>query len=89
MSQAHVDPDELERFAHSITGFVDEIENAVGNLNGSFNTVSDTWQDSQRNSFEEVYNELLVCLERFKEAAQEQVPYLLSKAAQARDYLES
>jgi len=89
MAQAHVDPDELETFAHSITAFIDEIDGAVGTLSGNFNAVSDTWQDSQRNSFEEVYNELKTCLERFKEAALEQVPYLLGKAAQARDYLES
>ena len=89
MAQAHVDPDELERFAHSITAFVDSIDEAVGSLSGNFNAVSDTWQDSQRDSFEDMYNELLVCLGRFKETAQEQVPYLLGKVAQAREYLES
>ena len=89
MAQAHVDPDELEQFAHSITGFVENIDDAVGELSGSFSAVSDTWQDSQRNSFEEVYNDLIQCLNRFKEAASEQVPYLLRKAAQAREYLGS
>jgi uncharacterized protein YukE len=89
MAQAHVDPDELERFAHSITCFVDNVDEAIAALNSSFSSVSDTWQDAQRNSFEEIYNELLQCLDRFKDAALEQVPYLLSKAVQARDYLES
>jgi len=89
MAQAHVNPDELERFAHSITAFVDNIDSATGELQSSFNEVGDTWHDSQRISFEEVYNELLQCLSRFKEAASEQVPYLLRKAEQARDYLGS
>jgi uncharacterized protein YukE len=89
MAQAHVDPDELEQFAHSITVFVDSIDGAVASLNSSFSNVSDTWQDSQRGSFEEIFNELLQCLGRFKEVALEQVPYLVSKAAQAREYLES
>jgi uncharacterized protein YukE len=89
MAQAHVDPDELEQFAHSITHFVDDVDHAIATLNSSFSSVSDTWQDAQRSSFEEIYNELLQCLGRFKEAALEEVPYLLSKAAQARDYLES
>jgi uncharacterized protein YukE len=89
MAQAHVDPDELEQFAHSITVFVEGVDGAVAALNSSFSGVSDTWHDAQRNSFEEVYNELLQCLGRFKETALEQSQYLLIKAAQARDYLES
>ena len=89
MAQAYVDPDELERFVYSITAFVDNIESAIGELQGSFNEVSDTWRDSQRSSFEDDYNELLQCLDRFKEAASEQVPYLNTKVAQAREYLES
>jgi uncharacterized protein YukE len=89
MAQAHVDPDELEQFAHSITAFVDSIDSATAALNGSFSSVSDTWQDAQRSSFEEIYNELLQCIGRFREIALEQAPYLLSKAMQAREYLES
>jgi uncharacterized protein YukE len=87
--QAIVNPDELEKFANSITAFVNNIDDAMGELQGRFNVVNDTWQDAQRDSFEEVYNELLQCLSRFKEAASEQVPYLNSKVAQAREYLES
>jgi uncharacterized protein YukE len=90
MAQAHVDPDELERFAHSMTVFVDNVDDAVTALNSSFDSVSDTWQDAQRASFEEAYHELLQYIGRFKEAALEQmVPHLLSKVAQAREYLES
>ena len=88
MPQAYVDPDELEEFAHSLTAFIDEIDGAVGSLDRSFNAVG-SWQDAQRDSYEEFHNDLKAYIARFNDNARDQVSYLLTKAAQARDYLES
>ena len=89
MAQADVDPDELERFARSLDAFIDELDGAVGGLDGSFNAVSDSWRDSQRDSYEEFHNELKACVSRFNDNARDKVSYLLVKAAQAREYLGS
>jgi len=36
MTQAIGDPEELERFAHSLSQFVSTLNDAVANLNGAF-----------------------------------------------------
>ena len=89
MTQAIGDPDELERFAHSLTQFIETLNEAVNHLDHSFNTLEETWQDEKRMSFEEDYHELLSQFAHFEENALEQVPYLYALASRLRDYLES
>ena len=88
MAQAIGDPEELERFAHSLQQFINSLNDAVGSLNGAFATLGDTWQDEKRARFEEDYNALLQQLQQFNESATEQVPYLAALAARLRDYLQ-
>lgn len=89
MAQAIGDPDELERFAYSLQQFIDALNDAVGNLNGAFAALGDTWQDEKRSRFEEDYNALLQQLQQFDANASEQVPYLAALASRLRDYLQS
>lgn len=89
MAQAIGDPEELERFAHSLQQFIDSLNDAVGNLNGAFSLLGDTWQDGKRAQFEEDYNALVQQLQQFNDNALEQVPYLTTLAARLRDYLQS
>ncbi len=51
MAQAIGDPEELERFAHSLQQFVNSLNDAVGNLNEAFASLGDTWQDEKRARF--------------------------------------
>ncbi len=89
MAQASADPDELERFAHSLQQFVDSINDALGNLNGAFASLGDTWQDEKRAKFEEEYNLLAQQLRQFDSNVSEQIPYLAALAARLRDYLQT
>ena len=89
MAQAFADPEELERFAHSLQQFIDSLNDAVGNLNGAFASLGDTWQDEKRARFEEDYNALVQQLRQFNSQAEEQVPYLTVLASRLRDYLQS
>lgn len=89
MAQAIGDPDELERFAHSLRQFVDSLKDAVGNLNGAFAALGDTWQDEKRARFEEDYHALVQQLKQFDANASEQIPYLAALAARLREYLQS
>jgi uncharacterized protein YukE len=89
MAQAVGDPEELERFAYALQQFVDSLNDAVGNLNGAFAALGDTWQDEKRHRFEEDYHALVQQLQQFDANASEQVPYLVQLAARLRDYLQS
>lgn len=89
MPQAVGDPDELERFAHSLQQFIDSLNDAVGNLNGAFSALGDTWQDQKRAQFEEEYHALIQQLRQFDTNASEQIPYLTALAARLRDYLKA
>ncbi|EPB0854880.1 WXG100 family type VII secretion target [Yersinia enterocolitica] len=89
MPQAIGDPDELDRFAQSLTQFIDTLDSAVHGLNHSFSTLGDTWQDEKRASFEEDYHLLVQQLTLFEANAAEQIPYLHALASRLRDYLQS
>jgi len=89
MAQAIGDPEELERFAHSLQQFIDSLDEAVGNLNGAFASLGDSWQDEKRAQFEEEYIALVQQLHQFNVNAVDQVPYLTSLASRLRDYLQS
>jgi hypothetical protein len=89
MAQVIVDPDELERFAHSLLQFVDSLNDAVGNLNHAFASLGDTWQDGKRTQFEEDYATLLHQLNHFNMNAEEQAQYLIRLASSPQNYLQS
>jgi uncharacterized protein YukE len=89
MAQAIGDPEELERFAQSLQMFLDQLNDAVGNLNSAFAVLGDTWQDEKRARFEEDFTALVQQLKQFDEEASEQIPYLTALAARLRDYLQS
>jgi len=89
MPQASGDPEELERFAHSLQQFIDSLNDAVGCLNGAFASLGDTWQDEKRARFEEDYKALVQQLQQFDANASEQIPYLTALAARLRDYLQT
>lgn len=89
MPQAIGDPDELDNFAHTLSQFVDTMNDAVGGLNAAFGSLGDTWQDQKRMQFEESYEALIQTLSQFETVAEDQVSYLHSLAARLRDYLES
>jgi len=89
MAQATGDPEELERFAYSLQQFVDSLTDAVGNLNGAFASLGETWQDEKRARFEEDYNALVQQLHQFNTNAEEQIPYLTALAARLNDYLQT
>jgi len=86
MAQVFADPDELERFAHSLNQFIDSLNDAVGNLNGAFASLGDTWQDRERAQFEEDYTALVQQLHQFNVNAEEKVLYLIGRASHLRDY---
>ncbi|MDR2755951.1 MAG: WXG100 family type VII secretion target [Planctomycetaceae bacterium] len=86
MSQIFANPDELERFASVLSAYLETITDTTNSLNGEFQGLGDTWQDSQRQRFEETFNTLLQSIATFRESAQEQIPYLAALVARLREY---
>jgi len=86
MAQTIADPDELERFALSLRQFIDSLNDAVGNLNGAFASLGDTWQDEKRSRFEEDYYALVHELHQFNTNGEEQIQYLAHLASHLRGY---
>jgi uncharacterized protein YukE len=89
MSQAIGDPEELERFARSLKQFSESLNEALGNLNGAFAALGDTWQDEKRAKFDEDYKALVQHLHHFDMNAEDQIQYLSALSSRLRDYLQT
>jgi len=89
MSQAIGNPEELDRFAQSLSHFLETLNEVKNGLNQDFATLGDSWRDEKRLKFEEDYTLLLQNLAEFENSASEQIPYLHTLASRLRDYLGS
>ena len=87
MSMAIANPKELRNFANILQKYLENIEEETGDLTSAFSSLGDTWQDQQKNKFEEILKELLAVLKRFEEDASEQIPHLLKMAEDLETYL--
>lgn len=87
MSMAIANPEELRNFANTLQKYLENIEEETEVLTSAFSSLGDTWQDQQKNKFEEVLKELLAVLKRFEEDASEQIPHLLKMAEDLETYL--
>ncbi len=87
MSQAIVDPNELRKFARNLERFVTELENQMLTLRGQLNALGGSWRDQEHQKFAEEFEQTLVATNRFIEAAQQHVPFLLRKADRVEEYL--
>ena len=87
MSQAIVDPHELRRFARQLERFTSELEGQMLMLRGQLNTLAQSWRDQENEKFMQEFDETLAVTNRFMEAAQAHVPFLLRKADRVEEYL--
>lgn len=87
MAGVHATPEELDRFAGGLESYLDAVETETNRLRSAFSELGDSWQDQQRQSFEETFQQLLNALASFKEDAEEQIPYLRRLAEDLRTYL--
>jgi uncharacterized protein YukE len=87
MSQAIVDPAELRRFAHNLKHFSSELANQTTMLRGQMMSLGQTWRDQEHEKFASEFEQTLVVVNRFLEAATQHVPFLLRKAERIEEYL--
>lgn len=84
---AIANPEELINFSNALEGYLNTITEETDRLNSAFQQLGETWQDQQRQSFEETYNQLQSALSSFKENAEQQIPHLRIMAEDLNTYL--
>lgn len=87
MPQAIADPEELLAFAANLEYYLNTLEEETGRLKSNFDQLGESWQDQQRASFEDIFEQLLNTIQNFKENASEQIPHLRILAEDLNTYL--
>jgi WXG100 family type VII secretion target len=89
MPQAVVDPDELRQFAQNLKKFNHELRDRLARLNNHLTALGATWRDQEHQKFCQQFDEHTKIIVRFLEASDRHVPYLMRKADQIDEYLQS
>lgn len=87
MAQAIVDPAELRRFAHNLKQFTGDLQTQIAALHGQMLGLGDTWRDQEHEKFCMEFEQTVQVVERFLDAANEHIPFLLRKAERVEEYL--
>jgi WXG100 family type VII secretion target len=87
MSQAIVDPAEVRRFANNLKRFNTELQGQMIALHSQLKTLGESWRDKEQQKFLEEFEQTMLSMGKFVEAAEEHVPFLLRKAERAEEYL--
>jgi uncharacterized protein YukE len=87
MSKAVVDPAELRRFAANLKRFNAELQTNLAGLHGQLMALGDTWRDQEHDRFRGEFDSTIQVVERFVEAANLHIPFLLRKAERIEEYL--
>ena len=87
MSQAIVDPEELEKFAKVLLDFTTHLETGIKFLDGNRSNLSVTWRDQEQRKFEQEYISTVKNLMRFIEISRAHIVLLHKKADHARNYV--
>jgi uncharacterized protein YukE len=88
MPQAIVDPAELRRFAHNLKQFTNDLHNQLLVLHGQMVGLGDTWRDQEHEKFAEEFEQTMLSIQRFTEATNQHIPFLLRKAERVEEYLQ-
>ena len=89
MSKAHVDPNELRRFAADLNRFNNELQGLVGTIHGKLRNLENTWRDQEQKKFSEAFEQTARALSLFLEASHQHVQFLGKKANLIEEYLKT
>lgn len=87
MSKALVDPAELRRFAHNLKAFNNDMQNRLSVMHSQLGALGQSWRDQEHEKFVAEFEQTLLVVNRFLEASEEHVPFLLRKAERIEEYL--
>ena len=89
MPQAVVDPEEVRQFARSLKKFNNDLRDRLTVLNNHLTALGGTWRDQEHKKFVGKFEDHTKSLVRFLEDNEVHVRYLLKKADQIDQYLQS
>lgn len=87
MSKAHVDPNELRRFAGDLSRFNNDLQGLVSSLHAKMRGLEQSWRDQEQKKFTEAFEQTVKVLSNFLDASQQHVGTLNKKAAAVEEYL--
>ena len=88
MSKAIVDPGELRRFANDLKRFNDTLHGQISVLHGRLVALGQSWRDQEHNKFVEEFEQTMKVLNRFVDATNKHIPFVVRKAERVEDYLQ-
>ena len=88
MSQAIVDPAELRRFVQHLKHFSGEMMSQMQTSQRQLASLGATWRDQEHQRFSEEFETQMRTLNRFVEATNQYIPFLLRKAERIEEYLQ-
>jgi uncharacterized protein YukE len=88
MAQAVVDPAELRRFAFNLKRFNGDLQTNLAGLHGQLLALGDTWRDQEHDRFKQEIEDTMKVIERFVDASNVHIPFLLRKAERIEEYLQ-
>jgi uncharacterized protein YukE len=88
MPHAIVDPEELRRFAHNLKQFNNELQGRLAVLHGQLISLGNTWRDKEHEKFSQEFEQTMLVVKRFMEAATVHIPFLIRKAERVEEYLQ-
>lgn len=88
MSKAVVDPNELRRFANDLKRFNETLGNQMSVLHGRLVGLGQSWRDQEHTKFAEEFEQTMKVLNRFVEASNKHIPFLVRKAERVEEYLQ-
>ena len=87
MAKAHVDPQELRRFAADLNRFNNDLQGLLAGLNGRLRGLEANWRDQEQRKFTEAFEQTVKVFGGFLEASQQHVAFLGKKATLIEEYL--
>lgn len=87
MAKAIADPEELRRFAASLRKFNTQLAGSLQSLQGQMVALGSTWRDQEFEKFSAEFDETTRAMQRFQQASEQQIPFLLRKAERIEEYL--
>ncbi len=88
MAQAIVDPGELRRFATGLKRFSADLQHGMTVMHGQLLSLGDTWRDQEHMKFVEEFEQTMKSIDRFLQATEQHIPFLMRKAERIEDYLQ-
>ncbi len=88
MAKAHVNPEELRRFAKDLNKFSAELKGLMSGLHARLRGLEASWQDQEQKKFTDEFEMAMKSLSRFFESSDQHSAFLVKKARHIENYLQ-